>query len=186
MERMTKPVILSVSFSALPRPSHTASTAWVAMIAAQLILTTSKTKGFAMTTSISLSNLFSRLMAPLACAAALMVTLPAQALQIMPYSAAALASAEKAGQSYALHFHATWCPTCRAQEKVLQNLQSDAELDKVSVLVVDFDTERDLKLARKVRAQSTLIVYHGTAEKARLAGDTDPANIKAALKAGLQ
>ncbi|WP_424193061.1 thioredoxin family protein [Ampullimonas aquatilis] len=135
---------------------------------------------------IMLFTSFLRRLVPLAGAAALMVALPAQALQIMPYSAAALASAEKTGQSYALHFHASWCPTCRAQEKVLQNLQSDAELDKVSVLVVDYDKEHDLKLARKVRAQSTLIVYHGTAEKARLAGDTDPANIKTALKAGLQ
>ncbi|MFX4520375.1 thioredoxin family protein, partial [Acinetobacter baumannii] len=73
---------------------------------------------------IMLFTSFLRRLVPLAGAAALMVALPAQALQIMPYSAAALASAEKTGQSYALHFHASWCPTCRAQEKVLQNLQS--------------------------------------------------------------
>ena len=43
----------------------------------------------------------------------------AQALTLAPYSPEALAQAQAAGQPVALHFRADWCPTCRAQDKVL-------------------------------------------------------------------
>ena len=42
--------------------------------------------------------------------------LAAQALDVQPYSAKAVADAQAAGKPYALHFHADWCPTCRAQD----------------------------------------------------------------------
>ena len=40
------------------------------------------------------------------------------ALEIKPYSADTFAQIQKSGAGVALHFHADWCPTCRAQEKV--------------------------------------------------------------------
>ena len=43
----------------------------------------------------------------------------AQALDIKPYTATALAAAQQAGKPVALHFHADWCPTCKAQAKSL-------------------------------------------------------------------
>ncbi|HOY03662.1 MAG TPA: thioredoxin family protein, partial [Zoogloea sp.] len=58
----------------------------------------------------------------------------ASALDIQPYSAQALAAAQKAGKPVALHFHADWCPTCRAQEKVFNRLKADTSLD-LSLLV---------------------------------------------------
>jgi len=42
----------------------------------------------------------------------------ALALDIQPYTAETLAAKQQAGAAVALHFHADWCPTCRAQEKV--------------------------------------------------------------------
>ena len=108
----------------------------------------------------------------------------ASALDIQPYSAQALATAQKAGKPVALHFHADWCPTCRAQEKVFNRLKPDTSLD-LSLLVVDYDKERALKQSLKVRTQSTLIVYRGEKETARLAGDTDETSLRAALKSAL-
>ena len=108
----------------------------------------------------------------------------AQALTITPYSDQALAAARQAGQPVAVHFHADWCPTCKQQEKVLTQLKSEPGLD-ITVLVADYDLEKDLRKAMKVRTQSTLVVFKGNEEKARLAGDTAPDKIRAVLKAAL-
>lgn len=108
----------------------------------------------------------------------------AQALDIKPYTPEALATAETAGQPVALHFHADWCPTCRAQDRALQSLKSEKGLD-ITVLTVNYDTEKDLKRRFKVNAQSTFVVLKGQKESARLVGDTSTLNILMALKSAL-
>ena len=118
------------------------------------------------------------------CLALLLGTTSAQALEIRPYSPDALAAARKAGGPVALHFHASWCPTCRAQEKVFNDFKPDASL-ALPLLVVDYDKERALKQKLGVRTQSTVIVYRGDKETARIAGETDPAKLKAALQSAL-
>ena len=107
-----------------------------------------------------------------------------QALEIKPYTAAALAAAQKADKPVVVHFHADWCPTCRAQEKVLQTLKAEPGLD-LTVLVANYDTEKDLKRRFNVRAQSTLVVLRGQLERARLVGDTSADSSRQALKAAL-
>ena len=124
------------------------------------------------------------LVAALATAFACLQPLSAHALDIQPYSPAALDAAQKAGQPVALHFHANWCPTCRAQEKIFNGFKPDASL-ALPLLVVDYDHERALKQKLGVRTQSTLIVYRGNRETARLAGETDPDKLKAALRSAL-
>ncbi|MDE2428866.1 MAG: thioredoxin family protein [Burkholderiales bacterium] len=108
----------------------------------------------------------------------------AHALDIQPYTAANLAAAQKADKPVALHFHADWCPTCRTQTAVLQNLKSEKGLD-LTVLVANYDTEKALKRRFKVNAQSTLIVLKGQKEVARLVGDTTADGIRTALKSAL-
>lgn len=108
----------------------------------------------------------------------------AHALDIKPYTPEALAAAEKAGQPVALHFHADWCPTCRAQDKALQSLKAEKGLD-ITVLTVNYDTEKDVKRRFKVNAQSTFVVLKGQKESARLVGDTSSLNILMALKSAL-
>lgn len=108
----------------------------------------------------------------------------AHALTIAPYSAAALAAAQKAGDPVAVHFHATWCSTCKAQDRAFNELQADPTL-KLTVLQADYDTEGELKKQMKVRSQSTLIVFRGSAERARSSGDTQPDRLKALLKTAL-
>ena len=107
-----------------------------------------------------------------------------QALEIKPYTGAALADAQKAGKPVALHFHADWCPTCKAQEKSLAVLKTEPDLG-VLLLVANYDTEKALKTRFKVRSQSTLVVLHGDQERARLVGDTSADAIRTALKSGL-
>lgn len=103
------------------------------------------------------------------------------AVDLQPYSEAAVMQAQQQGKPHAIHFHADWCPTCRAQEKVFQSLKGDKEVD-LPIYVADYDKERELKRKLNIRSQSTLVVYRGAEEKARMAGDTDAGKIRALLK----
>ncbi len=104
----------------------------------------------------------------------------ALALEIQPYAPETLAAKQKAGESVALHFHADWCPTCRAQEKVFNGWKGDASVPG-TLLIVNYDKERELKRQLGVRTQSTVIAYKGGKETGRLAGDTDPKALRAVL-----
>ena len=55
-------------------------------------------------------------------ATALLLTASATtfALDIKPFTAQTLKAEQQAGKPVTLHFHANWCPTCRAQEKIFQ------------------------------------------------------------------
>ena len=92
---------------------------------------------------------------------------------------------EKAGSPVAVHFHATWCPTCRAQDKALDALKSDPALKNVTILKADYDQEKALKKQMNIRTQSTFVVFRGSTEVARSAGVTDAEQIKATLAAAL-
>jgi thiol-disulfide isomerase/thioredoxin len=121
----------------------------------------------------------------LALAASLaLATSLAQALTIVPYTPEAFAVAQKTGQPLVLHFHASWCPTCRAQDKAFEALKADPALN-VTLMAVDFDKEKTLEKQMKVNAQSTLIVFHGATERSRSTGETDPAKLKSVLQSAL-
>lgn len=117
--------------------------------------------------------------AALFCAAA-----ASHALDVKPYSAAALAEAQKADKPVALHFRADWCPTCRAQDKLLDAMKAEPGLD-ITVLAVNYDAEKDLKKQFAIRSQSTLVVLRGQKETSRSINDTTAAGLRTALKTAL-
>ncbi len=106
----------------------------------------------------------------------------AHALDIAPYTPQAFADLQKADKPVALHFHAEWCSTCKAQEKVFNGWKGDASVPG-TLLVVDYDNERDLRKKMAVRGQSTVISFKGSQEKARLAGDTDAKALRTVIEA---
>jgi len=108
----------------------------------------------------------------------------AHALDVTPYTPAAVNQAQQANQSYVLHFHADWCPVCRKQSEVIDALKSDPAL-KLTVFVVNYDKERVMRRQHGVRTQSTLIAFKGTAETSRIAGVTDPDIIRDTLASAL-
>ena len=122
----------------------------------------------------------------LAVAAALMtLSAWAAALEMKPYSATELSAMQQKGRPVAVHFHADWCATCVSQTQSLQALKTDAQLQGMTVLVADYDKEKDLRKSMKVRSQSVMVVFKGTAEVERLAGKTGAADIKTALMKAL-
>ena len=113
---------------------------------------------------------------------ALLALAPAAfALDIQPYSADRLAQLQTAGKPVAVHFHAEWCGTCKTQEKALQAIKAEGSVPQVTLLVADYDKEKDLRRKMKVAAQSTLVVFKGGNEVARVGGETATEKLKAAL-----
>jgi len=109
----------------------------------------------------------------------------ARALDIQPYTAAALQQAQAAGKPVAVHFHADWCSTCKAQEQAFSGLRGDPQLKGITLLVANYDNERELKKTMNVRSQSVVVVFRGSKETARIGGETKPDKIKTALLTAL-
>lgn len=120
-----------------------------------------------------------RMLAPLAAAAAALAAPAAHAGPVRPYSAAALAAAQRAGQPVLVDVHADWCPTCRAQAPTVFALTREPAFRQLKVFRIDFDRQEVERLALGARQQSTLIVWRKGREIDRSTGVTDPAAIRA-------
>jgi thioredoxin 1 len=93
-----------------------------------------------------------------------------------PFTAEAFKSATQAGKTTLVFFHAPWCPVCKAQEpKVLAHLNGDHT--DIVAFKIDYDTNLGLRKEMKVDKQSTLILYKGATEVARLSYKSDTASI---------
>lgn len=102
-----------------------------------------------------------------------------------PYTQDKLDALNKSGKPALVFIHADWCPTCRAQDKVLEKLLPTAEFKGITTLKVDFDTQKSVVKAFGVQYQSTLIVFKGGKEVARVTGETDRDQIAALLRKAL-
>ena len=92
-----------------------------------------------------------------------------------PITATELADIEKQGKSAVISTHADWCSTCKKQDKVLSDFMKDLDYKNVVFYQVDYDNQKELLKALKVRSQSTIIVYKNGKEVARATGDTKEA-----------
>ena len=84
-----------------------------------------------------------------------------------PYTQEAFDAAAAQGKMILVDFYAPWCPVCRAQEpKVTSRLNADYK--HVVAFRVDYDSNVALRKAMNVQKQSTLILFEGRRELARL------------------
>jgi thiol-disulfide isomerase/thioredoxin len=110
----------------------------------------------------------------------------AHALEKRKYDDAAFKAAQSSNKSILVDISATWCPTCKAQHKVLDSLAKRPEFAEIVVFEVDFDTQKDALKAFNARQQSTLIAFKGAQETKRLVGETATASIEGLLKSTLK
>lgn len=103
---------------------------------------------------------------------------PALALETN-FTKDALAAAQKDGKRVLVHVWASWCPECKAQTPIIEGLLKKPENANIVFLRLNFDTQQAEWKALGARSQSTLIMYKGTKETARLVGDTRPEAIAA-------
>src|SRR5262245_41911731 len=89
--------------------------------------------------------------------ALLLAAAPAQAFQTKAFDDASFKAAQSAGESILVDVFAPWCPTCKAQQQVLDALKDKPEYAKLTVFKVDFDNQPDVVKSFGARSQSTLI-----------------------------
>ncbi|PRY24404.1 thioredoxin [Aliiruegeria haliotis] len=95
----------------------------------------------------------------------------------------------KAGETVFLDFKASWCTTCKAQERAIQALKAEnpAYDQAITFIDVDWDTygKSDLAKSLKIPRRSTLVVLKGDKELGRIVADTSKGSIKALMDKAL-
>jgi thioredoxin 1 len=116
----------------------------------------------------------------LAAAALFAFTVVGHAAQ--PFDDQSFKQAQAAGKTILVDVTAPWCPTCRQQRPIVEQIEK--EKPSLVVYEVDFDTAKEALKRFHVQYQSTLIVFKGSNEVGRSIGDTDPARIRALIAKG--
>lgn len=102
-----------------------------------------------------------------------------------PFTQQAFEQLQKEGKPTLVSVHADWCPTCRAQAPIVEELLKQAPYDQIHALRVDFDQQKEVLKSFRVFKQSTLIVFKNGVEVGRSLGDTRPDGIETLLKKAL-
>lgn len=117
----------------------------------------------------------------LTASALLLFLAPVRAGEIAPFSQRSFEAAQAAGRPILIEITAPWCPTCKVQAPIIEELASRVSLKNLLVLRVDFDTQTDTVRSLGANSQSTLIVFRGRNEVSRSVGETNPKAIEAQI-----
>src|SRR5215472_8633779 len=106
---------------------------------------------------------------------------PVFATETRSFDPQSFAAAQRAGKPIFVAIHASWCPTCKAQDPILSELMAEPKFRNLVYFVVDFDSQKDAVNFFGAQMQSTLIAFKGEHETGRSVGDTDRSSIAALL-----
>jgi thioredoxin 1 len=120
-----------------------------------------------------------------AAAATVRGLVPAWADGAVPFTEEAFKAAQASGSPILVEIHADWCPTCKAQNPILEKLTADPKFKNLKIFRVDFDAMKPVVKRFGAQMQSTLIVFKGASEQGRSVGDTREASIAALLDKSL-
>lgn len=101
------------------------------------------------------------------------------------FDRAAFDAALAAGGPVLIDISATWCSTCKAQARVVEQLVSEPAYADYQIFVVDYDTQKDVMRSFGASQRSTLIAFSGATEVGRIVGDTRADSIEALLAKGV-
>jgi thiol-disulfide isomerase/thioredoxin len=110
----------------------------------------------------------------------------AHAFESKPFDQSAFEAAQGEGKPILVDVFAPWCPTCRAQQAILEKLRQNPAYDGVVVFKVDYDNQKDVVKSFAAQRQSTLIAFNGITETGRSVGDTRPDSVESLLKTTLE
>lgn len=105
------------------------------------------------------------------------------------YTPGVIEAALAEGRTVFVDYSATWCGTCRRQERVVNNLRAtNPAYDEAMTFVrVDWDTYRTHEVAvrRSIPRRSTLLVLRGNQELGRVVAGTSAIDIRQLMDRGL-
>lgn len=100
------------------------------------------------------------------------------------YSSQAFAEAQAAGQTIIVDVYASWCPTCQAQQAILEDLKTEAALAEALFVQVNYDRDKDFLRAHRIPRQSVILVFQGEDEVARSIAETDRDRLRHVVLSG--
>lgn len=106
----------------------------------------------------------------------------AMAGDIKPFNQQEFDQLTTAGKPVVLDISAPWCPTCRAQKPIIEGLMKQPAYKDVTLMTIDFDSDKPTLKKFKVAMQSTLVAFKGEKEVGRSVGDTTPAGLEGLVK----
>jgi thiol-disulfide isomerase/thioredoxin len=111
------------------------------------------------------------------------------AANTVDYTPGVIEAALAEGKTVFVDYSATWCGTCKRQERVINALRdADPAYDAAMTFVkVDWDTYKthEVTVFRDIPRRSTLIVLRGDDELGRVVAGTSESQIKALMDIGL-
>jgi thioredoxin 1 len=102
----------------------------------------------------------------------------AMAGEIRPFSQQDFDKLTQEGKPVVLDISATWCPTCKAQKPIIDGLMNKPAFKDVTLMTLDFDTNKPTLKKYKVTMQSTLVAFKGDKEVGRSTGDTTASGLE--------
>lgn len=116
----------------------------------------------------------------------LLVGLPtagAEAGKWIDYDAKHFSAAQESGSPIVIDVFASWCPVCRQQKPILDDVAQLPALKGAILMKVDFDVQKEFLREHRVARQSTILVFKGGKETVRSVAETDRERlIRAVLK----
>ena len=107
----------------------------------------------------------------------------------LTYTPGLVAQELAAGKTLFLDFSATWCGTCKAQERVINALRAESPAydQAITFIIVDWDEYGYSQLAfdLEIPRRSTLVALRGDEEIGRIVAGTGRNTIKALMDAAL-
>ena len=101
------------------------------------------------------------------------------------YDAADFMMAQKKGKTIVVDVYADWCPTCRAQAPILDELRVEKQSSDVLFVKVNYDEQKAFLRRHRIPRQSTVLVFNGMEEKARSIAQTDRKALRSAVLGAL-
>lgn len=102
------------------------------------------------------------------------------------YSVSEFDQLAQTDQPVLIEVYASWCPTCFAQHRAMEELWADGKARDLPALRVDFDRNKDFLAQYQIRATGHMMVFKQGKPVARAAGLTDAAKIEQFLRPYLE
>lgn len=94
------------------------------------------------------------------------------------YDAAEFTMAQKKGKTIVVDVYADWCPTCRAQAPILDELRAEKQSSGVLFVKVNYDDHKSFLQTHRIPRQSTILVFKGKEEVARSIAQTNRGKLR--------
>lgn len=85
----------------------------------------------------------------------------------VPYTKEAFEKSQEKNEKIMLQVYASWCPVCKNEDKVFNNVKGEEVFKKVTYYQANFDTEAQLKKDFNIKNPGTVVLFEGKKEVAR-------------------